>query len=132
MARAELNMLTSNVLAAAIEVHKELGSGLLESIYEHCLAQDLQDRGLDIQGQVIVPVRYKGKPVGPSMKLDLLVEQRVIIEVKAVECLHEAHRAQLLTYLKLTGCKPGLLLNFNEALMKEGVIRVVNGDLDAP
>lgn len=131
MNREELNALTSKILAAAIEVHRELGPGLLESIYEQCLAQEMLDRGLVVERQLKIPVSYKGRPLGTHLRLDLFVEKNVIVEVKAIDCFHEAHRAQVLTYLKLTDCKLGLLLNFNEATMKEGIMRVVNGDLDA-
>jgi GxxExxY protein len=122
-----INVLTSRVIAAAIEVHSELGPGLLESIYERCMVQELRDRNLNVDCQVAVPVRYKGKDLGTMMRLDLLVEGRLVVEVKAVEFVHAAHRAQLLTYLKLTGCTLGLIINFNEALVKDGIHRVING-----
>lgn len=125
-----LNELTSLIIAAAIEVHRVLGPGLLESMYELCLVQELRDRGLLVECQVAVPVSYKGRDLGANMRLDLLVEGRGVVEVKAVEALHDAHVAQLLTYLKLTGCKLGLLINFNEALLKHGVRRVAHGVLD--
>lgn len=125
-----LNELTSLIIAAAIEVHRVLGPGLLESMYELCLVQELRDRDLLVDCQVAVPVSYKGRDLGANMRLDLLVEGRVVVEVKAVEALHDAHVAQLLTYLKLTGCKLGLLINFNEALLKQGIRRVANGLLD--
>lgn len=125
-----LNELTSLIIAAAIEVHRVLGPGLLESMYELCLVQELRDRDLLVDCQVAVPVSYKGRDLGANMRLDLLVEGRVVVEVKAVEALHDAQVAQLLTYLKLTGCKLGLLINFNEALLKQGIRRVANGLLD--
>ncbi len=132
MSSEELNKLTSAILDAAIEVHRELGPGLLESIYEDCLAEELHLRGLGVERQVPVPVHYKGRSLGRTLRMDMRVDERVLVEVKAIECLHESHRAQLLTYLKLTGCKLGLLLNFNEALLKNGIVRVVNGNLDEP
>ena len=132
MSRQELNNLTSAIIEAGIEVHRELGPGLLESIYEECLAEELELRHFKVERQVNAPVHYKGRPLGRSMRMDMRVEGRVLVEVKTVDCFHDAHRAQLLTYLKLTGCKLGLLLNFNEALLKEGIMRVVNGDLDQP
>lgn len=124
-----IDELTSLIIVAAIEVHRELGPGLLESIYEQCLIQELRDRGLLVESQLTVPVSYKGKPLGASLRLDILVEGRVIVEVKTVDHFHEAHVAQLLTYLKLTDRKVGLLVNFNEALLKHGIRRVVNGDI---
>lgn len=125
----EYNVLSSRIIAAAIEVHRELGPGLLESIYEQCLVQELRDRGLKVDQQITVPVHYKGRPLGQTMRLDMRVEDLIIVEVKAAEALHDAHVAQLLTYLKLTDCRLGLLINFNEALLKQGVRRVVNGSL---
>lgn len=127
-ASLSIDELTSRIIAAAIEVHRELGPGLLESIYEQCLIQELKDGGLRVESQLLVPVSYKGRPLGANMRLDILVEGRVIVEVKTVEQFNEAHIAQLLTYLKLTDRKVGLLINFNEALLKHGVRRVVNGD----
>ncbi len=121
------NELSSKIIAAAIEVHRELGPGLLESIYEQCLVQELRDRGLHVEQQVVVPVHYKGRDLGTVMRLDMRVERLIIVEVKAAEALHDAHIAQLLTYLKLTDCQLGLLINFNEALLKRGIRRVVNG-----
>lgn len=125
----EYNALSSKIIAAAIEVHRELGPGLLESIYERCLVQELIDRGLTVEQQVAVPVHYKGKSLGTMMRLDLRVNNLIIVEVKAVEAFSDAHIAQLLTYLKLTDCRLGLLINFNEALLKQGIRRVANGDL---
>jgi GxxExxY protein len=125
----EYNVLSSKIIAAAIEVHRELGPGLLESIYEQCLVQELRDRGLKVDQQITIPVHYKGRPLGQTMRLDMRVEDLIIIEVKAAEALHDAHVAQLLTYLKLTDCRLGLLINFNEALLKQGIRRVVNGIL---
>ena len=121
------NELSSKIIAAAIEVHRELGPGLLESIYEQCLAQELRDNGLLVEQQVVVPVRYKGRELGTVMRLDMRIERLIIVEVKAIEAFHGAHVAQLLTYLKLTDCQLGLLINFNEALLKHGIRRVVNG-----
>ncbi len=126
-----INELSSRIIAAAIEVHRELGPGLLESIYEQCFIQELRDRGLHVECQVGVPVRYKGRDLGTMMRLDVLVDRRIVVEVKAVEAIHDAHIAQLLTYLKLTGCNLGLIINFNEALLKHGIRRVINGALYA-
>lgn len=127
-----MNRLTSAIIEAAIEVHRELGPGLLESIYEECLAEELRLRGLHVERQVALPVQYKGRKLDKTMRMDMRVEERVLVEVKTVECFHESHRAQLLSYLRLSGSKLGLLLNFNAALLKQGIMRVVNGDLDLP
>lgn len=123
--------LSGAIIGAAIEVHRELGPGLLESVYEHCLARELRDAGIPFLQQHPVPVRYKGERLDQGFRLDLWVDQRIIVEIKAIEVVQEVHRAQLLSYLKLTGCKLGLLINFNEAVLKEGLQRVVNG-LDEP
>jgi GxxExxY protein len=123
--------LSGAIIGAAIEVHRELGPGLLESVYEHCLARELREAAIPFLQQHPVPVRYKGERLDMGFRLDLWVDQRIIVEIKAIELVHEIHRAQLLSYLKLTGCKLGLLINFNEAVLKEGVHRVVNG-LDEP
>ncbi|HRD51023.1 MAG TPA: GxxExxY protein [Flavobacteriales bacterium] len=123
--------LSGAIIGAAIEVHRELGPGLLESIYEHCLARELRDAGIPFLQQHPVPVRYKGERLDMGFRLDLWVDQRIIVEIKAIELVQEVHRAQLLSYLKLTGCKLGLLINFNAPVLAEGVRRVVNG-LDEP
>ena len=121
------NELSSRIIKAAIEIHRELGPGLLEGVYELCLAQVLREMDLRVDQQVPVPITFRGKDLGASLRLDVIVESLVIVEVKAVEALHDNHMAQLLTYLKLTGCKLGLLINFNEVLLKNGLRRVVNG-----
>ena len=116
------------VIGAAIEVHKTLGGpGLLEGIYESCLCHELVLRGLKVQRQVSVPVIYKEMSVREPLIMDILVNDRVIIEVKAVEKENPIHRVQLLTYLRLTGKKLGLLINFGQSSVKEGINRVVNG-----
>ena len=119
--------LSGEIIGAAIEVHRELGPGLLESIYEHCLAKELTARGLHFLRQHPIPVRYKGEKLDLCFKLDLWVEQQIIVEIKAVDIFQEVHRAQLLSYLRLTDCHLGLLINFNEVVVKDGVHRVVNG-----
>ena len=124
--------MTENELAriavdAMVEVHRELGPGLLENSYEHCLAYELKSRGLDVERQVDLPVLYKGVHLDVGYRLDLWVEKKLIIEVKAVEELHPVHWAQVLTYLKLTKNKLGLLVNFNEKLVRDGIRRVANG-----
>ena len=121
------NELSRAIIGAAIEVHRDLGQGLLESIYEHCLAKELRALRLPIVQQHSVPVRYKGEQLDLGFRLDLWVDQRVIVEIKAVEFVHDIHFAQLLSYLKLTNSRLGLLINFNEVVVKDGVHRVVNG-----
>jgi len=123
----EDNALTHEIIGSAIEVHRVLGPGLLESIYEAALRYELLSRGLRVQRQVLVPVSYKGLKLKTGIRLDLRVEDRVIVEVKSVEHLHEVHRAQLLTYLRLTNLRIGLLFNFNVKFIKDGVRRILNG-----
>ena len=111
---------------AAMEVHRALGPGLLESTYEHCLARELSLRSTPFRRQVELPVRYKGERIDAGYRLDLLVDERVIVEIKAVERLLPIHEAQLLTYLKLSGLRVGLLMNFNTVLLKDGLKRLVS------
>ena len=118
--------LSGDVIGAAIEVHRVLGPGLLESAYELALERELILRGHSIERQKPVPLEYKGTALGDGFRIDLLVEGQLIIEVKAVDGLLPIHEAQLLTYLRLTDTKLGLLINFNEKTLKEGVKRVVN------
>ncbi|MBN1906792.1 MAG: GxxExxY protein [Deltaproteobacteria bacterium] len=118
------------IVDVAVALHKELGPGLLETVYEVILAHKLKDQGLTIDRQVAVPIVYDGIKFDEGFRIDLLVNKKVIIELKSVEQLHKAHKKQLLTYLKLTGCKLGYLLNFGEALMKDGISRIINGDID--
>jgi GxxExxY protein len=117
--------LTERVLAGAIEVHRELGPGLLESIYEACLARELHGMGLGVGRQVKQPVPYKGELLDAGYRLDLLVNNAIIVEVKSVRAVLPIHKAQLLTYLKLSGHRVGLLLNFNTAMMRQGITRLV-------
>lgn len=120
------NELARIVVDAMIEVHRELGPGLLENSYEHCLAFELRSRGLDVKQQVNLPVLYKGVQLDVGYRLDLWVDEKLIIEVKSVEELHPVHWAQVLTYLKLTRKKLGLLVNFNEKLVRDGIRRIAN------
>jgi GxxExxY protein len=120
------NILATKIIGAAIDVHRELGPGLLESIYEECLAMELRQRGVPFEQQAPVPGIYKGERVRNDLRLDIWVDRKVIVEVKAVETLHPIHWAQLMTYLKLTDDRLGLLMNFNVDLMKNGVERVAN------
>jgi GxxExxY protein len=122
------NKISHKIIGAAIEVHRVLGGpGLLEGIYESCLCHELALMGLRVQRQLAVPVNYKGSIVRDPLYIDILVEGLVIIEVKALEKLHPIHNVQLLTYLRLTGCKLGLLVNFGQEYVKDGTRRVVNG-----
>ena len=124
------NEISSLVIKAAIAVHRALGPGLLESVYQVCLFAELKSMGLRVQEQVAVPIVYRGERLANDLRIDLLVEDRVIVEIKAVEELHSIHTAQLLTYLKLTNKKLGLLINFNTIKLIEGLERVMNGYLD--
>ncbi|MCC6232070.1 MAG: GxxExxY protein [Verrucomicrobiales bacterium] len=115
------------VVDASVRVHRELGPGLLESVYEVVLARELLDRGLHVERQVPVPIRYRGLQFDEGFRADLIVEEKVILELKSVEIQSRVHAKQVLTYLKLTGLRLGFLLNFGAELMKEGIERVVNG-----
>ena len=121
------NEISEKIVGAAIEVHKELGPGLMESIYQKCLTFELRESGLKVEAEVEVPVRYKGTEIEGGFRLDLLVEDKVILELKAVERVLPVYSAQLLSYLKLCGLKLGLLINFNVPVLKQGIKRVVNG-----
>ena len=118
------DLLTELVIGCAIEVHKHLGPGLLESSYEGCLLKELQLRGVDVLRQVELPISYKGLDLGVGYRLDIVVPGALIIELKAVDKLAPIHTAQLLTYLKLSGIKTGLLINFNIAKLVDGIKRV--------
>ncbi len=117
--------LTRQIIGAAIEVHQHLGPGLLESAYESCLVHELTERGLTVQRQVNVPVRYKNASFDCDYRVDLVVNDRVVVELKAVETVHPIHEAQLMTYLRLSGKRVGLLINFNVRLLKDGITRRV-------
>ncbi len=126
MEKEELNKITEEIIGAAIAVHRELGPGLLESAYEACLVFELIERGLKVERQRELPVTYKGVHIDCGYKLDLLVVDKVIVEIKAVEALIPVHDAQLISYLKLSGCKVGLLINFNVTQLTKGIRRKVN------
>jgi GxxExxY protein len=128
--REELNRITEAIIGSAIRVHKALGPGLLESAYETCTAYELVDKGLRIEQQKPLPLVYKQVRLDCGYRVDLFVEEKVIVEIKAVDLLLPIHKAQLLSYLKLTGCKMGLLINFNVKLLTDGIVRVINGKLD--
>ena len=122
----DINKLSELIIGAAISVHRELGPGLLESTYEACLAYELADKNINFEQQKSFPVKYRGITIDCGYRIDLSVEDKIILELKAVEHIEPIHKAQLLTYLKLTGCKLGLLINFNVKLLKNGIIRLIN------
>ncbi len=122
-----LNKISQKIIGAAIEVHKQVGPGLLESAYEACLAFELTERGLAMERQKALPITYRGVELDCGYRIDLLVEDAVIVELKAVDRLEPIHEAQLITYLKLSGCQLGLLINFNVKVLKHGIRRLVNG-----
>ena len=122
-----LNYLSSQIIKAAINVHKELGPGLLESVYQSCLAIELKHMDVKIQSEVPLPVFYQGQKVHEEgFRLDLLVEDTIVVELKSVEKVKNIHKKQLLTYLRLAKKPLGLLINFNEILLKDGVTRIIN------
>ena len=123
----EENEITSSIIKAAIEVHKHLGPGLLESAYQSCLAHELHLMGLSFEKEKGLPIEYKGIKLYCGYRLDLIVEKTVIVEIKAVDKLLPIHEAQVMTYLKLTGLRLGLLLNFNTPVIKDGIKRIVVG-----
>ncbi len=120
------NELATKIIGVAIDIHKKLGPGLLESVYENTLAYELKTAGLEIQQQVAMPVVYKDVKMKVGYRVDLLVENKVIVELKSVENLLPVHYAQTLTYIKLSDLKLALLINFNEKLLKNGIHRIVN------
>ena len=121
------NELTGEIIGAAIEVHRNLGPGLLESIYEECMVHELVERDLFVNRQLELPVKYKGKSLSATYRIDLLVNDKVIVELKTVQRIEPVHEAQLLTYLKLAKKRYGLLMNFNVPVMKRGIRRLLNG-----
>jgi len=123
----DLDDITSAVIGAAIEVHRCLGPGLLESAYRRCLANELARRGLAYESEVPVSVCYKGEVITDAYRVDMLVANDVVVELKSVEKLNDKHKAQLLTYLRLMNRRVGLLINFNEVTLARGIRRIVNG-----
>jgi GxxExxY protein len=119
----DLNNITERIIGAAIEVHKVLGPGLMESAYEECLCREFALRGIGVERQLPLPVEYKGVRLDCGYRLDLLVEQSVVVEIKSLSSIEPIHEAQLLTYLKLGGWKLGLLVNFNVSALKDGIRR---------
>jgi GxxExxY protein len=127
-----IEAIATDIVDAAIKVHKALGPGLLESAYQQCLAHELRKRGRHVATQVVVPILYDGERIDAGYRLDLFIDDQIIIENKTVDMLLPIHEAQLLTYLKLKNCKLGFLLNWNVKLMKNGIQRIVNGLPDSP
>ncbi len=129
MSEEEYNVLTGKIIGAAIEVHRQLGSGLLESVYENCLVDELRSERLTVQQQVRLPICYKGRILEKDYVIDILVEHEIIIELKAVEAVLPLHKSQLLSLLRLSGKHLGLLINFDVVRLKDGIHRVINGRL---
>lgn len=123
------NEISKIILDNAIYVHKKLGPGLLESTYDECLAHKLRENGLLVEQQVAVPVEFEGVKLNVGYRIDQRINKKVIVEIKAIEALNDIHVAQVLTYLKWSGCKLGLLLNFNNVLLKHGIKRIIKGTL---
>ena len=124
-----LEDVTQRIIGCAIEVHRELGPGLLEAIYQECLTIELERARLSFEEQRPVAVIYKGRTLAQRFRLDLVVNRKVVVEIKAIDNVHPAHLAQVVSYLKLTGCPAGLLLNFNKATLREGMKRLSHPEL---
>ena len=126
----DYNALSKQIIGAAIEVHKILGAGLLESAYEYCLKAELENQGLKVETQVDLPLYYKGKATDKFYRIDMLVNDKIIVELKAVENLLPIHEVQLVTYLRLTEKAIGLLINFNVPVLKDGIKRKINARME--
>ena len=123
----DLNQISSNIIKAAINIHNELGPGLLESVYQSCMAVELKQMGMKVEAEKPCPVVYRGQKINDQgFRLDLLVQNEVVVELKSVEKVKNIHKKQLLTYLRLANKSLGLLINFNETLLKKGITRIVN------
>ena len=127
-----LNKITETIIGAAIDVHRALGPGLLESAYEACMVYDLIQVGMKVEQQKPLPVVYRGVKLECGYRLDLMIENEVVVEIKSIDKLLPIHKAQLMSYLKLADCKVGLLINFNVELLKDRIQRVVNNFPDSP
>ncbi len=126
----DINELTSKIINAAIEVHRELGPGLFEAVYHKCMIIELESKGLQVQSEVPMPIKYKSRQVSDEgYRIDLLVNDIIVVELKSVEKIKDVHKKQLLTYLRLADKPLGLLINFNEALVKDGITRIINGNI---
>ena len=126
----DIETLGNQIIGAAIEVHRELGPGLLESSYERCLFHELNLRTIHVERQKSQPIHYKGLNMDEGYRIDLLVEGKIVLELKAVDILNNVHKAQLITYLKLSQCTLGYLINFNVPVLKDGIQRIVNNHPD--
>jgi len=126
MNREKYNEISGKILLAAINVHKEMGPGLLETVYEYCLCKELHSLGLEAVNQYMLPLYYKGENLHKDFRIDILVEKMILIEIKAVEKLLPVHEAQVISYLKMANLKLGLLINFNVPVIKQGFRRFVN------
>lgn len=124
--KTEIDNITLSIFNSAVSVHQEMGPGLLEAIYQHCLIDEMTHRGLQVEKSVIVPLHYKTRPLNKDYVIDLLVEDEIILELKSVEGLLKVHEAQLISYLKLANKRLGFLINFNVPLLKQGFKRFVN------
>ena len=120
------NIITSKVIGCAIEVHRQLGSGLLESTYQDCLLYELQINNFKVEKEVFLPLRYKELDLNRGFRIDLLVENKIVVELKTVDMITDIHKAQLLTYLRLGNHKLGLLFNFNVKVLRHGITRIIN------
>ncbi len=123
----QLNQLSGAILSSAVTVHKELGPGLLESVYQQCMMDELRFRRLLVEHQVVVNLFYRGRPLNKDYMIDILVEREIVLELKSVESILPVHEAQLISYLKLSNKRLGFLINFNVPLLKNGFKRFVNG-----
>ena len=129
MTKEEYDKLSKQILDASLTVHREMGPGLLESVYESCLLQELSLRNIKVKSQVFLPLFYKGVELKKDFRIDILVENKIIIELKAVDTIMPVHEAQIISYLKLADKKLGFLINFNVPLIKDGFRRFINGYL---
>ena len=123
------NDIAKHVFESALQIHKELGPGLLQNVYVECLAYKLEKKGFQVDKQKTLPIMYEDLKIEAAYRIDIHIENKLIVEIRSVETLYDIHQAQLLTYLKLTGNKLGLLINFNTVLLKDGFRRVINGYL---
>lgn len=121
------NELSKIVFDVGLKIHKKLGPGLFENVYEECLFYELQKHNLKVEKQIVLPIVYEELKINNAFRIDIIIEDKLILEIKAAEFINPSHKAQLLTYLKMTNCKLGLLINFNEETFKSGVTRVING-----
>jgi len=124
--KEEIELVATQLVDSMLAVHRELGPGLLESTYQACLAYELRDRGIEVRCEVELPVKYKGLDIEAGYRIDMLVADCIVIENKSVQALVPLHEAQLLTYMKLSGCRLGFLVNWNVPLIKDGIKRIVN------